>query len=162
MQSSFRLTGRHVLAIVLAFFLTIIAANTVFITLAVKSFPGEQEKKSYLQGLAFNDHLKAQKAQAALGWTAEIASTKLADARAELDLYFASSTATPIVNLEVTGLLARLADDDNDHSITFEQVTAGRYRAIVDGVEPGVWRLDATAKNQRGDVFVLEKRLTLE
>lgn len=161
MQLSFRLTGRHVLAIIVVFFLTIIAANAIFITYAVKSFPGEQEKKSYLQGLAFNDHLKARKTQAALGWTAEIASARLENAHAEIDLYFASSAA-PIVDLEISGQLARPADDESDHSLSFEQVAAGRYRAIVDGVEPGIWRLDATAKNQRGDAFALEKRLTLE
>jgi nitrogen fixation protein FixH len=162
MQSSFKLTGRHVLAILIAFFLTVIAANTVFIMFAVKSFPGEREKKSYLQGLAFNEHLKEREAQTALGWTAEVAGVKLNGAHAEIDLYFASSMTAPIVDLEISGLLARPADNEDDHALSFEQIAAGRYRATIDGVKPGIWRLDATARNERGDSFALEKRLTLE
>lgn len=159
---TFKLTGRHVLAIVAGFFLTVIAANAIFITLAVKSFPGEQEKKSYLQGLAYNDRIEARAAQDALGWTAEIAGARLEDGAAEIDLFFTSSSATPISTLKVSGVIGRPADDGDDHSLEFLAVEPGRYRAVVDGMEPGAWRLAATATGERGETFVLEKRLVLE
>lgn len=162
MSSTAKLTGRHVFAIIVAFFLTVIAANAIFITLAVKSFPGEQEKKSYLQGLAFNDHIAERQAQAALGWSAEIAAASLRDDVAEIDLYFASATSAPITSLDVSGALLRPAADGADHALVFEQVGPGRYRALVNGVGPGVWRLEATALGAQGEKFLLEKRLTLE
>lgn len=162
MTSTAKLTGKHVLAIIVAFFLTVIAANAIFITLAVKSFPGEQEKKSYLQGLAFNDRIAEREAQAALGWRAEIAAASLRGGVAEIDLSFVSTASAPITSLEVSGTLLRPADDGADHALVFEQVEPGRYRATVDGVAPGAWRLEAVATGAHGEKFLLEKRLTLE
>lgn len=159
---SFRLTGGHVLAMLIAFFLAIIIANAIFITLAIRSFPGEQEKKSYLQGLAYNDRIAAREAQTRLGWTAEIAGSRLQDGRAEFVLHFKSAGGAPISGLTITGRLARPADDGSDHALTFLAVAPGRYAAIVDGIEPGAWRLFAAAGDERGDSFALEKRLTLE
>lgn len=159
---SFKLTGRHVLAIVLGFFLTVIAANTIFITLAVKSFPGEQEKKSYLQGLAYNDRIKARAEQDALGWTVEIARARLNNGEAEIDLYFTSASAMPISTLKIEGVIGRPADDGDDHGLEFLAVEPGRYRAVLKGLAPGAWRLAAIAHSERGETFVLEKRLVLE
>jgi nitrogen fixation protein FixH len=159
---SFRLTGRRVLAMLIAFFLAIIIANAIFITLAVRSFPGEQEKKSYLQGLAYNDSLAAREAQEKLGWTAEIAGARLLDRRAEIILRFKSDADAPISGLAVSGRLARPADDKSDHALAFVATAPGSYSAVVDGLEPGAWRLTAAASNARGDRFALEKRLTLE
>jgi nitrogen fixation protein FixH len=162
MTSTAKLTGKHVLAIIVAFFLTIIAANAIFITLAVKSFPGEQEKKSYLQGLAFNDRIAERQAQAALGWRAEITGASLHDGVAEIDLSFVSATSAPIASLDVSGALLRPAVDGADHALAFEQIGPGRYRAIVDNVAQGAWRLEVVATGAQGEKFLLEKRLTLE
>ncbi|OFX03152.1 MAG: hypothetical protein A3E78_05395 [Alphaproteobacteria bacterium RIFCSPHIGHO2_12_FULL_63_12] len=162
MTSTFRLTGKHVLAIIVGFFMVVIIANTIFITLAVKSFPGEQEKKSYLQGLAYNERIAEREAQTLLGWTAEISKASLAADIAEIELQFASSSSTPVTGLEVTGTLVRPADDGEDHALVFEPSGPGRYRAIVEGVAPGAWRLDAIALSGDGEKFALEKRMTLE
>ncbi len=69
-SSGFRITGWHVLAGMILFFSTIIAVNAVFISLAVQSFPGEDQRRSYVQGLEYNDVIAQRRAQAALGWTA--------------------------------------------------------------------------------------------
>ncbi len=146
----------------IAFFLAIIAANAIFITLAVKSFPGEQEKKSYLQGLSYNDRIAARDAQNALGWSVEISNAGLADGRAAIDLLFKSGTASPLSTLAISGTLTRPAADGSDHEIIFVEVEPGLYRASLEGVAPGAWRLAATATSQRGETFALEKRLTLQ
>lgn len=162
MTTTSRLTGKHVLAIIVAFFLTIIVANAIFITLAVKTFPGEQEKKSYLQGLAFNQKIAEREAQKALGWNAEIAGASLRNGVAEIDLLFVSAMSAPIASLNVSGALRRPAADGADHALVFEQIEPGRYRTRANNVEPGAWRLEATATGSRGEKFALEKRLTLE
>lgn len=162
MPASFTLTGRHVLAIIAGFFLTVVAANAIFITLAVRSFPGEQEKKSYLQGLAFNERIAEREAQASLGWTAEIARAQIAGDRAEIEVRFLSAISEPIAGLDVAGILARRVNDENDFSLAFEETEPGLYRAIAQGAEPGAWRLVATATSDRGEAFRLEKRMTLE
>lgn len=162
MTSAFKLTGKHVLAIIVGFFLMVIAANTIFITLAVKSFPGEQEKKSYLQGLAYNDRIKERERQAALGWSAELTKAGLTNDGAVVEITFENSSTNPIYGLTVTGLLARPADGKDDHELVFASIGEGRYSAKIEGVAPGLWRLHAVAVSERGEKFELEKRLMLE
>ena len=65
------LKGWHVLLIMLAFFGVMFSGNGVFLFHAITSFPGEDVKKSYVQGLSFNDTLADRAAQAELGWLAE-------------------------------------------------------------------------------------------
>jgi nitrogen fixation protein FixH len=61
--------GIHVLWMLLGFFAMIIAVNAVFITMAVRSHPGEQVKNSYVLGLEYNKELARQDKQRTLGWT---------------------------------------------------------------------------------------------
>lgn len=161
-KSTGKLTGKHVLAIIVGFFLLVFTANSIFITLAIKSFPGEQEKKSYLQGLAFNQHIAEREAQALLGWTAEISEASLKSGVAEIELLFETASAAPISGLEVTGALVRPADDGDDHALSFVQTGPGRYRANVAGVSPGAWKLEAVAMGDQSEKFVLQKRMALE
>ena len=65
------LKGWHVLLIMLGFFGVMFAVNGVFLYHAITSFPGEDVKKSYVQGLNYNQTLSARASQADLGWRAE-------------------------------------------------------------------------------------------
>ena len=156
----FRLTGGRVLAILLAFFLLIVIANAFLITLAVRSFPGEQEKKSYLQGLAFNELIAERERQQALGWTAEFSRSSRDDGA--FTLAFTNAAGAPISGLDVTGALARPADDNADIALAFTETAPGVYQATIDEAAAGAWRLSAVATSARGERFELEKRLTLE
>ena len=51
------ITGRHVLLMLVAFFGAILVANAIFITVALKSFPGESQKKSYVQGIRYKRNI---------------------------------------------------------------------------------------------------------
>jgi nitrogen fixation protein FixH len=159
--ATFKLNGKHVLAILIGFFLTVIIANSIFITFAVRSFPGEQEKKSYLQGLAYNDRIAEREAQEMLGWTATIIDATLSGGRTEIELEFLSASSAPISGLNISGVLVRPANDDSDHRFDFSELKSGRYLATIDGAAPGLWRFEATATSDRGETFRLEKRLIL-
>lgn len=148
-MSEFRVTGRFVLFALIGFFLCIFAANAIFISLAVKSFPGEQVEKSYLQGLNYNDTLAARRAQESLGWKASIAvARKGEDARIELT--FRDRANTPLADLEVTGALARPADNNDDRALVFSPHGAGVYAANISALPEGVWRFEALAKDADG------------
>ena len=66
----FQVRGWHVLTALLAFFGAIIAVNIAFAVIAVRSFPGEDVRRSYVQGLQYNDTLAERRVQQALGWQA--------------------------------------------------------------------------------------------
>ncbi|MEY3233181.1 MAG: hypothetical protein RL230_452 [Pseudomonadota bacterium] len=64
----FRLTGWHVLAMLGALFGVMLAVNTLFVFLALKTFSGETDH-AYINGLKFNETLAAKARQSELGWT---------------------------------------------------------------------------------------------
>lgn len=62
-------TGRHMLAIMLAFFGVIIAVNLTMATFARTSWSGLVVQNTYVASQAFNRKAEEGRAQAALGWT---------------------------------------------------------------------------------------------
>ena len=156
------LKGSHVLAIALAFLAVILAANAVFITLAIKTFPGQVVDKPYEQGLRFNEQIAAKSRQAALGWTADIDRATIVNGDAEIEIRFASSSGDPLHGLAIEGQLRRPAAKGEDKALVFESGSSGAYIAKVGGVEMGAWDLTVTATAQTGETFALKKRLILE
>lgn len=130
------LKGWHVLLIMLGFFGVIFAVNGVFLYHAITSFPGEDVKKSYVQGLNYNTTLATRAAQAELGWTAE------AGMQGE-DLVFRLDDADgqPLSNYSVVGEIRRRATQGADQSIVFQAAGAGEYIVDAIGLEPGQWAL---------------------
>lgn len=62
-------TGRHMLAIMFAFFGVIIAVNLTMATFARTSWSGLVVQNTYVASQAFNRKAEEGRAQAALGWT---------------------------------------------------------------------------------------------
>ncbi len=151
--------GWHVLAMLLAFFGAVIAVNVGFAIVAVRSFPGEDVRRSYLQGLQYNDTLATRRAQAALGWRASAALN--ANARAILvEVNLTARDGRPLANLVLDGALQRRTDARLDRDLAFEQIAPGHYVARVDGLPPGAWRLRARAEDARGGALDFESELT--
>lgn len=66
-------TGRHMLAIMLAFFGVVIGVNMLMATLASRTFGGTVVDNSYVASQQFNGWLKEGRAQERLGWRAGLA-----------------------------------------------------------------------------------------
>ena len=94
-----RVTGWHVLAVILVFFGVIITVNVIFIIQATRTFRGEDEPRSYVQGLDYNSTLAARAEQAALGWTA---TTEVEDGRVVI---FAAGTGNPFFTTDTAAAL---------------------------------------------------------
>ena len=62
--------GWHVLVLIVLFFSVTIGVNATFITLAMRTHPGEDVPRSYYQGLNYNETLARRHEQAELGWSA--------------------------------------------------------------------------------------------
>jgi nitrogen fixation protein FixH len=140
----FEIRGGHVLAFMIAFFAIIIGVNVAFSVVAVRSFPGEDEKHSYLQGLNFNSKLQDRARQAALGWraTADVDQTAQGPV---LTVRLLASTGAPVTGLHVQGVLRRPVTSRDDRAVAFSEDGAGVYRARLGRIDDGVWVLRATA-----------------
>ena len=114
--------GYHVLIGLLVFFTIIIAVNAIFLTQAVRTFRGEDEPRSYIQGINYNDTLERREAQAELGWTA-VSRVGAAGVRLEI---------TDADGQGVTGLMmeARLRQQFGDSALQFER-DANRIRLTL-------------------------------
>ncbi len=150
-DGEFRLTGKHVLAALLGFFAMIFIANGIFLTVAVRSFPGEHVEKSYLQGLNYNDTLAEREAQAALGWRASIEEARLENGAAVIGVKFLDADAAPLSGLDLVSSLSRPASDESDQTLRFESVGRGLYRAVASDVGEGAWVLSVAAHRQHDD-----------
>ncbi len=65
-------TGRHMLAVVVAFFGVVIAVNIVMAMAATGTFPGLVVENSYVASQEYNSLLAAARAQQGAGWRLEI------------------------------------------------------------------------------------------
>jgi nitrogen fixation protein FixH len=135
-----RLTGRHVLAILLLFFGVVGTANFVMVRYALVTFRGEDQDNPYEAGLAFNQEIDAAEAQAARHWQVDGTIRRREDGRAELDLSVLDTNGAPIPGLAISGRLAGLADKNLDRALTFEETRLGAFVGTVDA-PAGPWDL---------------------
>lgn len=145
-QPAFILRGRHVLLVVLLFFGTVIAVNTLFVVLALRTFPGEDVPRSFLQGLRFNETLAARRAQRALGWRASIEAVQGAGTETLFHLRLVDRTGAPINSATLTGQLRRPADTRFDRPLTFEPLGSGLYVARAGVLARGIWEVEARTR----------------
>lgn len=151
--------GWHVLAAMLAFFGAIIAVNVAFAVIAVRSFPGEDVRRSYLQGLNYNQTLAERREQAALGWQAAAALRADGDvAVVEIDLR--ARDGAPIDRATIEGQLTWRSATRFDRALTFAALGEGRYAARIGDLRPGQWRLRARAAGDAGQALDFEADLT--
>lgn len=67
-----KFTGRHMAAILIAFFGVIIAVNLTMATFATRTFGGTVVANSYVASQKYNGWLAAARAQEALGWASQV------------------------------------------------------------------------------------------
>lgn len=150
------LKGWHVLLMMLAFFGVMFAVNGVFLYHAITSFPGEDIKKSYVQGLNYNDTLAARATQASLGWRAEAGVQG-----DEIIVRLWDAEDQPLTHRSMVGELRRMATREDDRAIVFQTRTKGEYATSVGALAPGQWLLRVSVLDGGTDdvVFNFDKTL---
>ncbi len=157
-----KITGKHVLFSLVAFFGVILVANVIFISLAVKSFPGVTQEKAYETGLKYNDILAERADQAALGWRAEMTRAERSDDGAVVSIRLQDKLGRPLSLLSVTGELRRPASEDEDALLAFKSAGEGVYTANTSVLSPGAWDLTAIAAGPNDEKFEFAVRVIFE
>ena len=151
-QPGYRVKGWHVLAIIVSFFGVVFTVNAIFITTALNTFPGEETRRSYVQGRDYNQVVDARRAQEALGWSA---TANLTEERVLIDVRDADGQ--PVTGLRLEGVLQHPASMSYDRDLVFTEVRDGVYAAGVGDLPEGRWTLNAEAAGEQP--FALETRL---
>jgi nitrogen fixation protein FixH len=139
-----RLTGKHILLILLAFFGIVSAVNGAFIYFALRTGPGEEQGASYEAGLRYNAILSEERSQDALRWRHQSQFENGA-----LRVSISDKDGAPIAGLSVTGNFGRPASNGDDKSLAFKEIDAGLYEAELAKSGPGSWVLAFTAEKPR-------------
>jgi len=152
--AGFRFTGWHFLAAIVGFFAIVVATDTSFAILAVKTFPGEVSATPYEDGLAYSRTLAQQQAQAKLGWRATAAAEDDSVAFEIRD-----RTGAAVAHLSVTGELRRPATDAGKIVLAFRESRPGRYVAMAT-IPRGTWDFSGHAVGAGGARFDADRRMT--
>ncbi len=137
------LTGRKFLAILVAFFGTMIAVNLFMAYNAISTFPGLEVSSSYADSQSFDARRDAQEA---LGWNASVA---VADG--VLTLTLVDDDGAPVAPAELTALLTRPTNQTEDQLLDLTRVNGG-FTAPVE-VSRGRWRLRLTGTARDGTEY---------
>jgi len=156
-----QLKGRHVLAMLLAFFGVVFAVNGVFLTSALRSYTGVVSVEPYVKGLKYNDRIVADERQAQLGWQ----ETLTLDASGTVAVDFREDGGRPVRGLKISGSIGRPSTSRLDRQIVLTESDPGRYVANVGALDDGTWvvELAATSDTFGADpIYRMKRRLWLK
>jgi len=139
-------TGRHMLAIVLLFFCTVIAVNVVMVISATGTFPGLVVQNSYVASQNFNQTLADARSQAASGWHM----TLEAD-RGILNVRLVDREGEPLRRLAVTAAAGRPSTTGEDRTLVLA-AEGDAYRS-TEALPPGLWEIAVEARVDGERVF---------
>lgn len=155
--------GIHVLMGLMTFFAIMFAVNGVFLFQSIQTFPGEETKKSYLQGLAFNETLAKRQAQAKLGWTAQVGTENSGERT--LIVRMLDKSGNPIEGLNLQAALRIGGTAQGFEGIQLVSRSDGEYTATIPKALTGRTLVTVAVKSMAGnavaDDTIFEARKTI-
>jgi nitrogen fixation protein FixH len=140
-----KLTGKHVLIILLSAFAVVFAVNGFMAYSAVSTHTGVQHGATYQAGVHYNNTLAEQRAQDELHWSHQ--AQLLPDSRIAVTVTDASGS--PVAGLAIEGLLERPSAKGADRRLVFKEADAGKYEAADASPEEGAWVLTFEGQKAR-------------
>jgi nitrogen fixation protein FixH len=156
------LSGRAVLAAVLAFFAIVIGVNGVMIALAVGTMPGLENEKPYQAGIAYNAEINAAHAQVARRWTVTSHLSRDAQGRATAGVTVHDADGLPMTGLAVTVQLLRPTDQHSDRTIALGERRPGTYTGEAPHLAPGAWNVEIEVARGSERLFRSHNRIIVE
>lgn len=151
-----RFTGKHMLAIMVAFFSVIIAVNLTMAYFARSSWSGFVVENTYVASQQFNRKAAEGRAQAALGWKPD-----LTIARGEIRYRLLDSNGDVAAASEVTAHFRRPVSDAQDQELVLAAQPDGSFSAPVD-LDDGAWIVEVHSETGLGHPYRDVRRLTLQ
>lgn len=156
-----RVTGKHVLTLLIAFFGITAAVNAVFIYFALSTHNGLERPDAYENGLRYNRTLAAARAQAELGWSHALAISP----EGKVVLTVKDAEGLPVKRLEFTGVLGRPSSSRFDIALDFVETSPGVYASHAALPDSGAWVASVVSsrkgRNGTDETYALKERLWL-
>jgi nitrogen fixation protein FixH len=152
--------GWHFGLIILGFFTVVFTVNGIFLFNAIKSFPGEDVRKSYTQGLDYNDTLAARASQESRGWSVGAGLT--GDLGEGLSVEVTDRNGNPVAGLIVEADIRHPANVSEDRKVNLTSDVPGVYTADLSDFTPGFRNVVITGRWQANAEPVMEARKAIE
>lgn len=150
------LKGWHVFLIFLGFFSLMFTVNGIFLYHAITSFPGEDVKKSYVQGLDYNRTLNTRQTQRELGWRASAGYEN-----GELIFHLRDQEGKALSRHMVDADIRHAATTRKDMLIRLSPTADGNYAARLPSIEPGQWNVRFLVRSASDEEIVFEAHKAL-
>jgi nitrogen fixation protein FixH len=154
-----QLTGRHVLALLSAFFFVMFGANIVLIYFALHTLHGAELENAYDASQVYNRRIAEARAQDERGWTANVM-TRAEGQGERVMIEFRDRYGAPISDLQVTARFEHPFDAAKDRQTTLASDGLD-YEGVATPVEPGRWTLVIEASRGTERLFRSENRLAV-
>lgn len=163
-DGEFRLTGRHVLFILVGCFAIVFGVNGYMIWRAVGSFPGVVTESSFRDSQRFNGEIAAAEAQAARGWKVEAQATRGNDGVVVISLVARDRDGRPLPGVAFHARLEHPAMRHLDHEVALAPVpgASDRFEGRVAGVTTGKWGLAIEGDGAKERLFLSQNTLYFE
>lgn len=138
-------TGRHMTAILVAFFGVVIAVNITMATFATRTFGGVVVENSYVASQKYNDWLAAARDQEELGWT--VKPTLAADRRVDV--------AISISGAQVSGFARHPLGRTADVPLRFRVTESGNLRSD-EALPTGRWAVHLLVRKGADEARLIE------
>ncbi len=145
-----KFTGRHMAAIMIAFFGVVIAVNMTMATFATRTFGGKVVENSYVAGQQFNGWLAKGKAQERFGWTT--AATLEPSRQVTLTL---SAAGVPLTGSRVSATAQHPVGRAEDVALEFVRVAPGVYRSLAP-LPAGRWKVHLVIRRGPDEMRLIE------
>ncbi|MGE3830535.1 MAG: FixH family protein [Parvibaculaceae bacterium] len=145
--SEWRVTGRFVFVLLVAFFGVIIAVNLTMAVFASRTWTGLVVENGYVASQHFNSELEQLRRQDKLGWT-----QRLEVKDGNLVVEFTRRDGSPVSRLSVTANAMRPVDDREDTALGLIETRPGHYEAR-EKLGFGRWLIDVTAHGSESDAM---------
>lgn len=155
------LTGKVVLALLVAFFGIVFGVNGLMMALAIKTLPGTEVDSAYAASLAYEREIIAARDQDRRGWKVDAKVERKPNGAAVLQVEARDKAGLPLAGLSFFGRLERPSDKRFDREVTLAEVGGGIYRGNTDSVLPGRW--DLVLEGDQGGIrmFLSKNKLLL-
>lgn len=151
------LTGRRVLAMLVAFFGVVMLVNLAMVKAAISTFGGVDTRSSYEAGLAFKAEEARAKAQRTRDWRVSEHLSASGPSQV-LTVDIRDDAGKPVAGMEVAARLAHPVDERRDVTVALSETIPGTYRATAE-IPSGVWRLDLAVMRAGEQLFRSQNRV---
>lgn len=160
-RKPFELTGRHVLAVFLAFFAVVGGVNAYMMRAAMTTMPGLDARNGYDASQRFNGRIAEARAQDGRGW--KVDAVLRGDGEGlSVAVDFALADGAPAADLAVDLRLEHPTNRALDQQIRLAQEAPGSYSARLRGRHSGAWTVLIEARSpQTGELLYASRNRTL-